>query len=888
MKRNYNKLNIIGRRTISLALCIILTTTAISAITATSYQSEDFSTDILSYTFTFDEPRFQARTIDNSEYNEINLPGCISMGREAGQPTMPVKFVKLMIPPKKSVKSVEVIGTPVELELDNIDLKTSPVFPYQNPVPFGDEPEDFVVDSSFYSSEKLYPNNKNEEFGIGYSRGYAILDVALNPVQYKPNDGRIFLYNEMTIRINLEESDYINEFFRNNPEDESWAKSLVWNPEIAEYYTPDIPTLDYPGGLCDPEDQYDYVIITTTHENLDYWETSEEIPYNWESLMEKHEEDNGLSCNLVTVEEIDECDDYQGSAPFNDLQAHIREFCKDAYSDWNTSYIFVGGDIDWIPARLMSSQAEANVDADIYWSNLDENFNADEDSSWGEEGDSGFDLYAEIFIGRITCDEPQDVSNWMTKSFYYADSSDIDYLENAGFYGGNTGWNCEGDDFMDFSAIKGTDDWLGPDPQHYGPFPSWVGFMYGFETWNKVNPGIPFNLSVKWTAEPPNPGWLGGTESAAIAGFRDAISADDVTIISGIAHANSQMSLDVSYTSWEADYHNTKPFFIHDYGCHCGDMDASDDGVLHSMLFHSDTELAFGCVYNTGYGWGNLYCTNSSSAYQAKAFWDYFFDLENNSGEPENWQFGKAHAWSKDTMAPMIDWSAVTPGSWREIIQCCLLFGDPAQKLKPTNAAPEKPEQPDGPTEGVTDVEYEYTSTAIEPEGEKIYYLFDWGDGTDSGWIGPYNSGQEGKASHSWGTEDFYDITVKAKDEKGGVGPSSDPLSVHILQAPWMDIGLISGGLFKINAVIKNIGSIDATDVGWTISLEGGAFMGKESTGVVDTIPAGDEVTVSSGFILGLGKTIVTVDATIPENSDSRTQDGTIYLFYVWVNPSGH
>jgi len=331
-----------------------------------------------------------------------------------------------------------------------------------------------------------------------------------------------------------------------------------------------------------------------------------------------------------------------------------------------------------------------NVDSDIYWSNLDNTFNGDHDSSWGEEGDSGFDLYAELFIGRITCDTLQDVSNWMTKSFYYADATDGDYLENAAFYGGDTTWQCEGDDFIDYSAIKGTDNWLGPSPGAHGKYPTWLGFQYGFETWNAINIGNEYNLSVKWTAEPPNPGWQGGSESAAVAGLKNAISNDHVTLLSGIAHANAQMSLDVGMSSWEANYHNTKPFFIHDYGCHCGDIDAPDgDGVLHSMLFHSDTELAFGCVYNTCYGWGSFSDTNSSSALQQKLFWDYFFDVVNNSGSAMNWQLGKAMAYSKDTMAPTVDWTySRAPGSWRGIIQGCLLFGDPAQRLKSHDLEP--------------------------------------------------------------------------------------------------------------------------------------------------------------------------------------------------------
>ena len=62
----------------------------------------------------------------------------------------------------------------------------------------------------------------------------------------------------------------------------------------------------------------------------------------------------------------------------------------------------------------------------------------------------------------------------MTKSFYYADNVDVDYLDNAAFYGGALGWNCEGDDFIDYAAIKGTDDYLGPIPGAHGPYPTWL------------------------------------------------------------------------------------------------------------------------------------------------------------------------------------------------------------------------------------------------------------------------------------------------------------------------------------------------------------------------------------------------------------------------------
>ncbi|MCX6662531.1 MAG: M20/M25/M40 family metallo-hydrolase, partial [Euryarchaeota archaeon] len=49
-----------------------------------------------------------------------------------------------------------------------------------------------------------------------------------------------------------------------------------------------------------------------------------------------------------------------------------------------------------------------------------------------------------------------------------------------------------------------------------------------------------------------------------------------------------------------------------------------------------------------------------------------------------------------------------------------------------------------GPDTGVINEMYTYNAVTTEPDGENIYYFFDWGDGSNSGWLGPYNSGQEG------------------------------------------------------------------------------------------------------------------------------------------------
>lgn len=93
---------------------------------------------------------------------------------------------------------------------------------------------------------------------------------------------------------------------------------------------------------------------------------------------------------------------------------------------------------------------------------------------------------------------------------------------------------------------------------------------------------------------------------------------------------------------------------------------------------------------------------------------------------------------------------------------------------------PSKPDQPDGPSSGKFWTEYSYETSAVDPDGDNIYVLFDWGDGSSSGWIGPFESGEMISASHSWQgfSEDSFQIRVKAKDIHDVESSWSDPLQI--------------------------------------------------------------------------------------------------------------
>jgi len=81
-----------------------------------------------------------------------------------------------------------------------------------------------------------------------------------------------------------------------------------------------------------------------------------------------------------------------------------------------------------------------------------------------------------------------------------------------------------------------------------------------------------------------------------------------------------------------------------------------------------------------------------------------------------------------------------------------------------------------GPTSGKAGTSHTYSATSTDPEGHHIFYWFDWGDGTNTGWLGPYFSGQTANTAYIWSSKGTYTIEVKAKDDPNGDGDCSDGL----------------------------------------------------------------------------------------------------------------
>ncbi|MCK4332859.1 MAG: hypothetical protein KAV40_04700 [Thermoplasmatales archaeon] len=192
------------------------------------------------------------------------------------------------------------------------------------------------------------------------------------------------------------------------------------------------------------------------------------------------------------------------------------------------------------------------------------------------------------------------------------------------------------------------------------------------------------------------------------------------------------------------------------------------------------------------------------------------------------------------------------------------------------------PETPtiDGPTSGIAGAEVEFSLVTTDPDEDDVYYWVDWGDGTNSDWLGPYQSGTTVNASHIWTVGGDYEIKVKAKDIYLDESGWSEPLTIHIIGSI-VEIEKIAGG-FGVSAVIKNVGDVEATSVDWSISLEGGLILlGKNKTGTIPSLVPGASETVKS-LVFGFGKPTITVSVVCAEgSSDEKTTSGLVILFFV-------
>lgn len=196
----------------------------------------------------------------------------------------------------------------------------------------------------------------------------------------------------------------------------------------------------------------------------------------------------------------------------------------------------------------------------------------------------------------------------------------------------------------------------------------------------------------------------------------------------------------------------------------------------------------------------------------------------------------------------------------------------------PVNTPPNTPAKPVGPSTGEVGIEYTFTTSTTDPQHDDVYYMVFWGDFV-SDWIGPFNSGETASLTHTWNAIGNYSIMVKAKDPEGLESDWSEGSLISIIALPRIEIGNITAGFGSVSAQIKNVGAGDATNVEWSITLEGKlVLLGKSTTGAFAKIVPGFGPKAKTGFVFGFGPVNILVTVGELERTATATLFGPFIL----------
>ncbi len=178
-------------------------------------------------------------------------------------------------------------------------------------------------------------------------------------------------------------------------------------------------TWDEPGGQT-PDN------LLNTQGPVEYVITSETLAQAWQEYA-VYRTVMGMPTEVVTVSEISS--HYQGE---DDAQK-VRAFIRDAHSG-GTDYFLMGGDAGQVPFRRIYMAISISMAGDyttcgpaqVYFSNIDADFDADGDGQYGElhEDMELEDISAAtVAVGRVPVDTPEEVENYFEKVRSYESGS---------------------------------------------------------------------------------------------------------------------------------------------------------------------------------------------------------------------------------------------------------------------------------------------------------------------------------------------------------------------------------------------------------------------------------------------------------------------------------
>lgn len=540
---------------------------------------------------------------------------------EPGVPELPFYPAKVLIPFGMKVQDVQIELLDLEEIRSNVQINHVRQ-PQPTSMPVADNT---LPDQAIYGRDGLWPEQDYNYLGTQFYRGYQLAIINIFPWRYNPIRKTVYAAKSVRIEIDTEFDNDLASYQANfhTPvlERQTLGQTEILNSSQSHSYHSYSTYRNHSphSRLIDLSTPRQMIIIT------------DDTRAPWFADYVSWRNAKGISTAVFLTSDI--YSTYTGT----DNAAKIRAFITDAYQSWADSstpleYVILGGDDEVVPERGCKGRVGGTVDnrmpTDIYFSNLDGTWNANNNTTYGENNDQ-VDYLPEVHIGRFPAETIGEFNNMFRKHIYYTDNNT--YSNNLSLLiGENLNMNpvTWGGDYKDDVALHI------PDTYQFSRLYQREGTYNGTNVWNAINSGY--------------------------------------NVMNHMGHAN-ETSLIGQATNTIHGLQNSEYGFLFSQGCYPAAFDQRTSGDGESIGEHfviaPNALMAF--IGNTRYGWYAPGSIDGASQYYDRSYFVGMF--ENAQAE-----LGKALTYSRlDNLNSAME---------NDVMRWCyyetVLFGDPSITVK--------------------------------------------------------------------------------------------------------------------------------------------------------------------------------------------------------------
>ena len=489
--------------------------------------------------------------VESGNYQMIKFDGTMLTGL-TGEPVLPYKEIKLLLPPGEAATNIEFIG-----EEEVIIPGKFLIYPQQPSRPLSDEsPFNFTVNGQLYQTNAIYPEQQYGQLITSYLNGYAIALSSFTPVKYNPVTGVVSYYKIVKIRIHTASDIKSSKALKNLCSSTAVSErvhNFVQNPTMADQYP----------SKSKSSDDYQLLIVTPS-----------QYQDNYQDLIDIYFE-RGMKTEIATTETIN------STMTGQDAQEKIRNYIIQEYQEHSVEFVLLGGDVEYVPFRGFYCYAQSgsgyednDIPADLYYSGLDGNWNSDSDNHWGEPGED--DLLPDIAVARFPFSNGSELANLIHKSVSYQDSPVLGEFRNELFAG----------------------EWLYSGPDTWGS--QYLELLIGEHSDNGYTTyGVPEDYNFQKLYE-INQSWSKNDLIAAINQGKQFVQHAGHANQTYVAYLSNSDITNSNFSGANGITHNYT--FLQTHGCDCGAFDYNDC-ILEKMV--TIQNFAAAVIGNSRYGWFN-------------------------------------------------------------------------------------------------------------------------------------------------------------------------------------------------------------------------------------------------------------------------------------------